>query len=725
MIDHSRLTKRRKELPPISVMTLAGLVGIVWIASILLLAHAQPWLGLVLQPAADQGVTVVRSAGPSGAIPVGTVIAGMMAGDRSLALEPLDLTIEPDGSMGDYATYRKFLDRQEILSRIQSSEEITVLGNDGKTWKISPLRDGRPLLTLPAVFWVQLVVGIVAWLVSAAVFAFRPGEMSARYLLLSGASTLLFSPAASLYTTRELALDGTLFHWASDLNFFGGSMFAASFVAMLLHYPRKIAPTWVSVGVVMLYAGWFVLQETGAFESMTFARRFLVVAGVIATFVLAGIHWVLTRRDPVARAALQWFLLSWMLGTCTFCLLVLMPQLFGVDTSPLQGYSFLLFLLVYVGLAFGILRYRLFDLGTWWRRAAVWSIGILMLVLFDLLFLFGLGLSSGMSLSLTLAICGIVWLPLRAWIWNRFSRPKAMQQGKWFGRVIDVALAPDEGKRDALWRDLINDIFDPLNSDPLTGSEAPGIALASSGLALTLPPIGSVAGLRLEYAGGGRRLFTPADVQLAGDLLAALSHALEGRSAYEKGAIEERTRIARDIHDNIGAQLLSALHSGHPDGKDTKIRETIVDLRDVINNIPAGRFTIDETFAELRCETRERLETAGISLVWNNENGERVITDTTVLHALRSIIREAVSNTIRHSSASEIRIVLRVDDKEAALRVEDNGGGIDPDYVREGNGLGNMRSRAAKLGGTLTFTNLSNGLSILLVLPLSSRPEKP
>src|SRR5690606_11497320 len=142
------------------------------------------------------------------------------------------------------------------------------------------------------------------------VFAFRSREISARYLLLSRAATLTFAPLAAVYSTRELAAPGMLCRWLSDLNFLGGRLFAGSFVALLLHYPKRIAPAKVGAGIVLLYGVWFVAQQAGAFESMTFARRFLVVAGLGSTFVLAGVHWVRTKNDPVARAALQWFLLS-------------------------------------------------------------------------------------------------------------------------------------------------------------------------------------------------------------------------------------------------------------------------------------------------------------------------------------------------------------------------------------------------------------------------------
>src|SRR5690606_6469241 len=125
-----------------------------------------------------------------------------------------------------------------------------------------------------------------------------------------------------------------------DLNFFGGSVFIACFVALLLHYPRRIGPAWLAPAVLAVFVGWFIAQQLGVFEDMTFARRFLVMIGTLTTFALAGWHWYLSRRDPATRAAVQWFLLSWVVGTGLFALFIFLPQLFGIDTSGLQGYAF-------------------------------------------------------------------------------------------------------------------------------------------------------------------------------------------------------------------------------------------------------------------------------------------------------------------------------------------------------------------------------------------------
>ncbi|TVP74944.1 MAG: hypothetical protein EA353_14790 [Puniceicoccaceae bacterium] len=713
---------RRYRFAPVTLLALAIALGVGVMVTVTLLAQQQAWLGLKLAPAEVNQCAVVRSSvGPSAAIPPGTRLVSVESGDERIELLSLDLTTEPDGAMGTFSTYREFLERQSRLARIQASPEICFMSDTGETFIVHPHLSGRPLRNLPPDFWVQCLVGLVAWLVSAAVFAFRQGDSAARYLLLSGAATLLFAPAAAVYTTRELAVPGALLQWASDLNFFGGSLFAASFVGLLLVYPRRIAPTWLGPAVVGLFVIWFGAQYLDVFESMTFARRFLVMVAVATTFGLAAVHWRISRGDPLARAKLQWFLLSWVVGTGAFALFILLPQTLGVDTSPIQGYAFLLFLLVYGGLALGILRYRLFELGNWWRRVITWMLIVLLLVVLDLFFLYGLHLSSGTSLAVALVVCGVVWLPLRGWLWQRFAGQKTENATALFHRVMNVALVPP-GKESAIarWRAVMASVFNPVGITECTAHDPERILIEEDGLALILPPVGQLPALRLAYAQHGHALFHPRDAALASELVAMVKYAFESLAAYEQGVCEERSRIARDLHDTIGAQLLSALHSLDAPSKDLRIRESLTDLRGVINNAFDGPDSIADTLAELRVETAERLEAAGIQMEWKQSGPDVTHVTAATCHALRSIMREAVSNVIRHTLADRVEISIQNHASELRLRLRDNGRGLPKEPSHGGCGLGNMRQRVRALNGSFSLRSLGNGTCLEASIPIST-----
>ena len=705
----------RIKITPISILSTLALIGVLATITFVLIALQRPWLGLKLETNNGGDIRVIESQGPSADIPVGTILLKIKSATEEMKLLSVDLTIEPDGTLHTYTIYDDFLDRQGRLAEIIENDQIIFKGNDQREFTVFP-KSSRPLSDLPATFWVQILVGLFAWLIATAVFAFRTDKTSARFLLLSGAATLTFAPFAAIYSTRELAMPEILFRILSDGNFLGGSVFTASFVALLLCYPQKLTPKWVGPSVVCLFVFWFILQQVDVFSSMTFARRFLVMIGIFSTFILAGIHWFKTKRDPVARAALQWFLLSWMLGTCMFWFFILMPQMFGIDTSALQGYGFSLFLLVYAGLAFGILRYKLFALDAWWGNIVLWAFTVLVLVLLDLLFLFTLQLSSGFSFGLALLISGVVWLPLRSFVWNRYLNKKTITRDEQFTQIVDIALTPPGHDMNERRRHLLKNIYAPLYLQEC--DHVSTCYLGDDGQKLLIKSIGAISSLSLEYAYGGKKLFTTGDVQMAEELAALLEHILDNRSEYAKGVSEERKRIAQDMHDNIGAQLLGALHNQNVDRKDTLIRETLSDLRDIINDTSRIGHSLDDMLAGLRAETTESLSAAGITISWTVNADDAPAISPKTIHALRSIIREAVSNIIKHAAASFTSIKIETSEGEISVSIEDNGNGINAENIRLGNGLENINSRITGLNGTLSLSNGLKGLHLKAIFPL-------
>lgn len=679
---------------PALIVAAAALIGLAMAVALTWLASHQPYLGLRLAwdtPA--NAATVVDARGPASAVPLGTQIAVVEGPAGAIQLEAADLVVEPDGSLGTYDAYDRFLTRQSALAAIQKGSELVLRATDGRAWTLRPA-PSRPLDALPPDYWVQILVGVVAWVVSAAIWAFRPREASARYLLLSGAATLMFAPFAAVYSTRELGLDGLTFRWISDLNFLGGSLFAAALFALLLYYPRKLVPRWAGLAVVGVFLAWFAAQELGAFESMTLARRLLVMIALIGTFVLAGVHWRTTGRDPVARASLLWFLLSWVIGVGVFGLGVLMPQLFGVDTSGLQAYGFLVFLLVYARLAFGILRYRLFELGEWWGRVVGWALGLVALAVFDMAFVAGLGLSAERSLSLALLACGLVWFPLRSLAWSRLTARETDDGRARFQRIVEIAFTRDPDAQADLWRALVRDRFDALQVEPTEHQGSP--TLRRDGLEIALPAVGAAPALAAAYARGGRRLFNRRDIAAAAEMTGVLAYVLDSRDAYERGVTVERRRIARDIHDNLGATLLSALHSDSPGRKDAFIRETLTDLRSIVAAPVEADGDLAEALAGARREVAERLGERGVALAWTVEG---VAAPLIPVQTLRAILREAVSNILKHADAAQVSIHLTLSEDGLRLTVEDDGRGFDPAAVTRGAGLDSIAERAAARGG--------------------------
>lgn len=710
-------------LPPGGWLMLALLYAFAVVATVLTLAVQQPWLGLQLRWDAaasnGDGAAIVRtSRGPAAAIPPGTALVGVEGNRDRGDLVRDDFVSEPASALKTFAEYDMFLARQGALAAMQRSGTIAFIDSAGQRHEVTP-QDSRPLSDLPVDFWVQVVVGVLAWLISAAVWTFRQNETSARYLLLSGWSTLLFAPLAAVYSTREFALPEHQFRLLCDFNFLGGCIYAATMVALLWYYPRRLGPFPLGRVLVGVYVAWWIVQQTRLVESMLMGRRSLVFVALAATVALGIVQWRGTRQDPVARAALKWFLLSWLLGVSLFIVLIFVPQIFGVSTDHLQGYGFSLFLLVYGGLAFGILRFRLFDLGEWWFRIMLWISAAALFVALDLLLLLALNLSATVSLSLALLVCGFAWLPLRGWLWGRLVEPRQMSQQELFRRVVEVSLAPTRAGRFRHGRELIDALFDPLQVELC--DDVPMVSIEDDGVVMRLPARGNTPALRLAYPGRGRRLFSSRDRALAEDMLAMLQQADTSRDAYNQGVIEERARIGRDLHDDIGSRLLTGLYQDSIDETRQSIRHAIAEMGTIVSGLTGTDMPLEVMIAEMRHETGLRLEAVNIALDWPlNEQPPGIRLGYRQYRNHMSVLRELISNILRHACATVVRVDIQVKGGALVTVVADDGTGLapSPGSGRQGHGLDNLRRRLADLDGEAEWASSPQGTRVSFSFPL-------
>lgn len=705
---------RLPQLSPIAWLALAALVGIAFSGYSIWLATQTPWRNLDLVWQTD--AAVLLSPPLESDLAVGTRIIAVADQHTRLTLQATDFIEEPDGNLPSYAAYDVFIARQQQLAELIQSSDFQLIDEQGRAHRTG-LHTDRPLSDLPPAFWVQIIVGLSAWLIAAAVGAFRPREASARYLTLSGASTLLFASLAAVYSTRELAMAGQLFRTLSDLNFLGGLLFAATLVSMLWTYPKRLGAISVPNAVLVGALLWFSVQQSGLIDSMMLGRRWPVMLAMLASFVLSYLQWRNTRDDPLGRAALQWFLMSWLLTTSVFSGLIFVPQFLGMQTDQIQGYSFSLFLLLYVGLAFGILRYRLFGLGKWWSRVLSSVVALAIISVFDLLFAAALHLSSERALGLAIIAAAFVWLPLRSTLWDRLAQPARLPRREWFNEVVQISFANNREQRNLAWQSLLTRCFDPLHCEGVAINSGP-VRLEESGLRLIVPGGKDCNGLALSYAMGGKRLFNLEDQALVSELLDMLDHARGSRDAFQRGVDSERARIARDLHDNIGSSLLAGLHRKDLGSTRQSIRGAIAEMRTIVNGLTGKNTEVAVMLADLRYECESRLNDVDIRLEWVHDTRENPSLPYGIYQHYVSIIREIVSNVINHAKATRLTVAIDCADSVLLTYIEDDGiglGGARP----TGHGLLNLRRRIEELGGELQLLDITSGTALQLSIPLA------
>ncbi|MGQ0801339.1 MAG: sensor histidine kinase [Pseudomarimonas sp.] len=196
-------------------------------------------------------------------------------------------------------------------------------------------------------------------------------------------------------------------------------------------------------------------------------------------------------------------------------------------------------------------------------------------------------------------------------------------------------------------------------------------------------------------------------------------------------AAEERERIYADLHDDLGARLLELIYSAPDQASGDRARAILQDLRDVVSRSRSDPGTLLDVLASIRSEATQRLNAAGAELNWQaaDDLPDPALDQATALH-LHRIVREAISNAIRHARARRLRVRVALGTgRELMLELTDEGG-IEPapaEPANAGTGVSNMRARAQALHGDIRWTaGTLGGTKVLLKAPLPpdlSAPE--
>ncbi len=182
----------------------------------------------------------------------------------------------------------------------------------------------------------------------------------------------------------------------------------------------------------------------------------------------------------------------------------------------------------------------------------------------------------------------------------------------------------------------------------------------------------------------------------------------------------ERERIYSDLHDDVGAKLLDLIYRAESAENAALARAALKDLRDVVSRARGEPASLLEALSEMEAEARTRLGAAEISLNWRQDDdiAERRLDAAQHLHLFR-IVREAISNVIRHAHAQALSVRLAVVAQILRIEIKDDGVGMAADPQGDGRGKSNMRKRADELAGHITWRDGTlGGTRVLLSLPL-------
>jgi signal transduction histidine kinase len=219
-------------------------------------------------------------------------------------------------------------------------------------------------------------------------------------------------------------------------------------------------------------------------------------------------------------------------------------------------------------------------------------------------------------------------------------------------------------------------------------------------------------------------VFTDVDEELCVGLAAAAGVAIENARLHtrvqELALVEDRERIARDLHDTVVQRLFATglslqgaagLIRSEPEAAVRRIEDAVDDLDVTVKHIRSAIFRLepraDRSPAGVRSRVLDLVREAGPMLgaepsvlfegPVDSATPEPVATD------MLATLREALSNVARHAGASHVEVMVAIDEAEVVMRVTDDGVGPPAPGQPRGHGLDNMQARAERRGGSLAL----------------------
>ncbi|MDB5829071.1 MAG: hypothetical protein JWQ73_3291, partial [Variovorax sp.] len=195
----------------------------------------------------------------------------------------------------------------------------------------------------------------------------------------------------------------------------------------------------------------------------------------------------------------------------------------------------------------------------------------------------------------------------------------------------------------------------------------------------------------------------------------------------QHAASQERQLIMREIHDGLGSRLFTSLlrvERGDIDRSQVAetLRDCIADMRLALDALAPDNDDFRTAIGNFLFRWQAQLEEAHIRTAWTIDVPDSgiALSSQASLQLLR-IAQEALTNVLKHSRAGEVRIGLQQTDGMLELEVVDDGkgcGAARPTGV--GRGMGNMRARAAQLGGELGVHHGHEGTRVSLRVPMTT-----
>lgn len=704
--------------------------GRLWLASLLIVVAAvaaldrplaEPSLGWRFVIAPDAGISAVPLR--PGLVPLHDVTALQAGGERV----PLNaaLVIESAAFHNTHSQQNAFFAAHERLWRLLQAPEVEIVhaGGIARTQPTS-----RELHELGPRFWFPWLVALLSASVGLGIWVYQPrNSATACYLIASGAYALGMLVCAS-WGSRLLTQPPQAWEALHVASRFASFLVLAGLCALLWLHPRRLGGSWL-LWLLAAAIGLSVAADAGQWsDAFVLTHRLPMVAAGTLLGAVYALQWRATRADAAQRAQIKWFGLLLAAGLSAAFISYVVGATGRIIAVP-QVYGMGIVALLFLGLVPLVTRVGLFRLEGWWPRAWLWFLGGLLVVALDLILVTALDWGADLAFSVALALAGWLYFPLRQALWQRLAQGSLPETRQLLPHILELVTQGhgDPARLAPLWRRLWDTVFQPLHTREAAAGSAAGIG--EDGRMLRVAAGSFVQMLELELPERGGRLFNPADAKRAREICELVQQALAASEAYERGTREERRRIASDLHDDLGAQLLTIAQVSRQAHDTERVagmaRRALEEMRLAVRGLAGDAAAAQDVLADWRAECVSRLDAAGWQAGWHAEEPPAgLVLPARTRMQLTRVLREAVSNAIRHSGGRRCQVRIGFAEDNMHVEVEDDGRGLPESAFGHGagHGLPNIERRVRSLGGRHGFEPAeAGGTRLKLEIPLAVR----
>ncbi|HSI60831.1 MAG TPA: ATP-binding protein [Ideonella sp.] len=668
---------------------------------------------------AGGSLELVSSPSPALKDHLGTELAGVAGpGGRLMPLGVMALT--PSARwISDDATRRDLVAVRLATAKAIESGTVTLVFADGSRAEVATRPRGYA--ALGSMFWLMsafaMVLFLVGWIVPLVQPQFRNGlyavmaHAQAAQLLLSAVSSV---PALALPATLVVAEP-----WLrTALDVITG---AAIVHAATLHPTQVPSRQWFATLVWLATSSYLGLSASGTLaHEWWWAQSLLMLDGLAC---IALLSWSYRIEPHPFAMVMQRFCLVTVSTLALLTLAVSTMPLMPPDVQPVASvgpviwgvfFASVILLVPFIARSQNVMRELAMLAGISTVATSV-----------DLLFVAVFSFSQFASLTLSLFVALGAYAAIRHWLVTQMMGARSLTTERMFEHLYRIAREVEAKPERAGERmsELLRHVFEPLETLRSEG-RAQQSRIAGNGAVLLVPIPNLIDGpaldgvIVLRFAERGKRLFTPEDARLADRILEQLMRAIAHDRAVERGRSEERTRIAQDLHDDIGARLLTMMYKSQSKEMEDYVRHTLQDLKTLTRGLAAKSHPLTLAAAEWKTDIVQRLDAVKCELAWSASFDEEITLSMVQWSSLTRILRELVSNIISHAHATEVAIECRLQHGEFTITMTDDGAGRGPDKWSHGLGLGGIRKRVKLMGGTVSWREREpRGIECHVVIP--------